>query len=175
MLDSLPNLSMLHDRNLPRTRANIDHLVVAPLGVWVIDAKRYKGRIERRQTGFMGTGPSQLFVGRRNQSKLIDGMHRQVDAVRHVLKKHDVRVSGALCFIDGDWPLLAQPFTVDGVAVHYPTSLRRALGGDGPLSSPARADLAGLLDEHFRPSVREAPEGASSRWDPGGVAPTCDN
>ncbi len=153
MLDSLSNLSVMHDRTLPRTRANIDHLVVAPSGVWVIDAKRYKGRIERRRTGFMGTGPSQLFVGGRNQSKLIAGMQRQLDAVRHLLEERDVRVSGALCFVDGDWPLLAQSFTVDGVAVHYPRSLRRVLSGDGPLSGPVRADLAGVLDRHFRPSA----------------------
>jgi len=161
MLDSLPNLSVLHDRKLPQTRANIDHLVVAPSGVWVVDAKRYRGRIERRSTGFMGTGPSQLFVGGRNRSKLIDGMQSQITAVRHVLEKHDVRVSGALCFIDGEWPLLAQSFTVDGVAVHYPKSLRRALGGEGPLGSSARANLAGLLDAKFGPAVRDVPEGAS--------------
>jgi hypothetical protein len=64
-----------------------------------------------------------------------------------------VRVSGALCFIDGDWPLLAQSFTVDGVAVHYRKSLRRVLSGDGPLNGSVRADLAGVLDRHFRPSV----------------------
>jgi hypothetical protein len=32
----------LHDRQVPRSRANIDHLVVGPAGVYVIDAKRYK-------------------------------------------------------------------------------------------------------------------------------------
>lgn len=153
MLEGLPNVSVLHDRSLPRSRANVDHLVVASSGVWVIDAKQYKGRIERRPTGFMGTGPSRLFVGGRDRSKLIDGVRRQVDAVRQVLGDSEVRMSGALCFIDGEWPLLAQSFTVDGVAVHYPKSLRRALGGDGPLGSPARADLAGLLDGHFRPFV----------------------
>ena len=38
----------LHDRRVPGTRANIDHVVVSPGGVWVIDAKRYKGRPELR-------------------------------------------------------------------------------------------------------------------------------
>lgn len=36
---------VLHDRRLPRSRANIDHIAVAPSGVWVIDAKRYKGKV----------------------------------------------------------------------------------------------------------------------------------
>jgi hypothetical protein len=35
----------LHDRRIPRSRANIDHIAVAPSGVWVIDAKRYKGKV----------------------------------------------------------------------------------------------------------------------------------
>lgn len=35
---------VLHDRRVPGSRANIDHIAVAPLGIYVIDAKRYKGR-----------------------------------------------------------------------------------------------------------------------------------
>ena len=153
MLEDLPNVLVLHDRSLPRSRANVDHLVVAASGVWVIDAKRYKGRIERRQSGFMGSGASQLFVGGRNRSKLIDGVRGQVDAVRQVLRDSEATVRGALCFIDGEWALLAQAFTVDGVAVHYPKSLRRELEGVGPVGSSARADLAGLLKAEFRPAV----------------------
>src|SRR4051794_15509835 len=33
---------VLHDRRVPRSRANIDHLVVARSGVWVVDSKRYQ-------------------------------------------------------------------------------------------------------------------------------------
>jgi len=36
---------VLHDRRIPGTRANIDHIAVAPSGVWVIDAERYKGKL----------------------------------------------------------------------------------------------------------------------------------
>ena len=153
MLDSLPNMLVMHDRRIPRSRANVDHLVVAASGVWVIDAKQYKGRIERRQTGFMGTGASQLFVGGRNRSELIDGVRRQVGAVRQVLGDSEVRISGVLCFIEGEWSLLAQAFAVEGVAVHYPKSLRRALASDGPLGRSARGDLAGLLNAKFQPAV----------------------
>ena len=34
-------IEVLHDRLIPGTRANIDHIVVAPGGVWVVDSKRY--------------------------------------------------------------------------------------------------------------------------------------
>ena len=39
-------LFVLHDRRRPRTAANIDHLVVSPGGVWVVDAKRYAGIVK---------------------------------------------------------------------------------------------------------------------------------
>lgn len=35
-----------HDRRIPPTRANIDHIVIAPTGVYVIDAKNYTGRAQ---------------------------------------------------------------------------------------------------------------------------------
>jgi hypothetical protein len=38
---------VLHDRAVPRGRANIDHIAVVPSGVWVIDTKRYRGRVRR--------------------------------------------------------------------------------------------------------------------------------
>jgi hypothetical protein len=171
MLDDLSCVVALHDRRIPRSRANLDHLVVAPSGVWVIDAKHYKGLIERRQTGFLGTDASQLFVGGRNRSNLIEGVRRQIDAVRQVLEDSAVQVTGAVCFIDGDWSLLAHAFTVDGVCVHHRKSLRRALGRDGTLKSSTRLDLAGLLNSKFLPAVREVRglDHGDHRW-PGWLA-----
>lgn len=45
-LDALASeaIAVLHDRRIPGTRANIDHIAVTAAGIWVIDAKRYKGR-----------------------------------------------------------------------------------------------------------------------------------
>ncbi len=37
---------VLNDRRVPRTRGNIDHLVIASSGVWVIDAKNYSGLVQ---------------------------------------------------------------------------------------------------------------------------------
>jgi hypothetical protein len=39
-------LAVLHDRRIPGSKANIDHIAITPGGIWVIDAKRYKGRPE---------------------------------------------------------------------------------------------------------------------------------
>lgn len=41
-----PHVAVLHDRRIPGSKANIDHIAIAPTGVWVIDTKRYKGKIE---------------------------------------------------------------------------------------------------------------------------------
>jgi len=35
---------LLHDRRIPRSKANIDHLAVTGSGIYVIDAKKYRGR-----------------------------------------------------------------------------------------------------------------------------------
>src|SRR5882672_2434517 len=53
LLDPLRDegMAVLHDRRIPCSRANIDHLVVAPWGVFVVDAKNYKGRVETRDKG----------------------------------------------------------------------------------------------------------------------------
>jgi hypothetical protein len=53
-------LGVIHDRRIPGSRANIDHVVVAPSGVFVVDAKNYRGRVRcvdrgassRATTGF---------------------------------------------------------------------------------------------------------------------------
>jgi len=36
-----PEVVVLHDRAIPGSRANIDHIGIGPTGVWVIDTKRY--------------------------------------------------------------------------------------------------------------------------------------
>ena len=36
--------AVLHDLAVPGSRANIDHLVIGPGGVFVIDSKQYRGR-----------------------------------------------------------------------------------------------------------------------------------
>ena len=37
-------LRLVHDRRIPRSRANHDHIAVTANGAHVIDAKRYRGR-----------------------------------------------------------------------------------------------------------------------------------
>ena len=40
---------ILHDRAIPRSRANIDHIVVGPPGVFIVETKNYERKLSRRR------------------------------------------------------------------------------------------------------------------------------
>ncbi len=151
-LDRLGNIWVLHDRRIPGSRANIDHLVVAASGVWVVDAKRYTGRIERKTSGPLGLGSTRLIVGGRDRSNLVEGVNRQLEAVRTSLPV-DVPVHGCICFVQGDWTLLSTPFKINGVFVHWPKSLAKALQTHGPIDRTRRGRIAEQLDAVFLPAA----------------------
>jgi len=131
---------VLHDRRIPRTKANIDHIAVAASGVFVIDAKRYRNKrpILRVEGGLFRPRTERLLIGGRDGSKLVAGVHKQVNLVRGALgptfEGHDVAVHGMLCFIDADWPLIGGSFSVDGVDVVWPRQAAKLLTQTGPLS-----------------------------------------
>lgn len=125
---------LLHDRRIPRSRANIDHLAVTATGVHVIDAKKYAGRPHLEiEGGLFRPRVEKLLVGRRDCTKLVDGMLKQIEVVRGVLDDEEIPVHGALCFVEADWPLLGGSFTTRGVAVLWPRKLYPRLAAEGPL------------------------------------------
>ena len=71
-LDRVAGLRMLHDRRVPGTRGNIDHIVIAPAGVFVIDAKNNQGRIEIRDYGSFFRTDHRLTIGGRDCSAMAD-------------------------------------------------------------------------------------------------------
>ncbi|WP_240987096.1 nuclease-related domain-containing protein [Arthrobacter sp. Soil736] len=118
--------AVLHDRRIPGSKANIDHIAITPGGIWVIDAKRYKGRPELKiEGGILRPRVEKLLVGRRDCTKLVDGVLKQVDVVRDLVG--DVPVTGALCFIEADWPLIGGAFSTHGVHVLWPKRLAKVL------------------------------------------------
>lgn len=130
-------LRVLHDRRIPGSRANIDHLAVTPSGVYVIDAKKYAGRPSLRiEGGLVRARTEKLMVGSRDCTKLVDGVLKQVGVVRDALAA-DVPVVGVLCFIQADWPLIGGAFTTRGVQALWPKKLYPRLAADGPLDAAA--------------------------------------
>ena len=74
-LDSLASdsIAVLHDRRIPGTRANIDHIAITRAGIWVIDAKRYEGRPELKIEGsLLRPRIERVLVGGRDCTKLVD-------------------------------------------------------------------------------------------------------
>jgi hypothetical protein len=64
----------LHDRLIPGTRCNIDHLFIAQTGVWIVDAKAgYNGKVLQREIGPIWRREYQLFIGGRNRTSLAKG------------------------------------------------------------------------------------------------------
>jgi hypothetical protein len=154
MLESMAgeSLRVLNDRRIPRTKANIDHLVVCPTGVFVVDAKRYRNsRPELRvEGGLIRPRVELLYVGGRDRTTLVAGMYKQVDLVRVALADQPgVPVRGVLCFIDADWPVIGGSFTVSDVAVVWPKKLKALLTEPGPLDQDQIADLQWRLHETF--------------------------
>lgn len=134
-------LRVLHDRRIPGSRANIDHMAVTPTGVWVIDAKKYADRPHLRvEGGVLRPRVEKLMVGTRDRTKLVDGVLKQVEVVTAVVGP-DVPVRGVLCFIEADWPLIGGAFSTRDVSVLWPKKLYARLGAPGPLdpSGVARA------------------------------------
>jgi len=143
----------LHDRRIPGTRANIDHIVVCPAGVWVIDAKRYKGRPQLRiEGGILRPRVEKLFVGGRDQSRLVDGVIKQIDVVKASVGAAPVQ--GALCFVDADWPLIGGSFQIRGVDVLWPNRLLKLIeaAADSAVDFVDVHAVTVALAEMFRPA-----------------------
>ncbi|MDO8381833.1 MAG: nuclease-related domain-containing protein, partial [Microbacterium sp.] len=129
-LKDLPaGMRVLHDRRVPGSRANIDHIVVSSAGVWVIDAKRYKGKRPELHVegGILRPRVESLRVGGRDQTKLVDGVASQVERVAGAVADPDVVVRGVLCFLEADWPLFGGDFTVRDIAVVWPRLLTKRI------------------------------------------------
>ena len=127
-------MRVLHDRRIPGTRVNIDHIAVTRSGVYVIDAKRYKGRPSLEvEGGILRPRVEKLLVGTRDQTKLVDGVLKQVEVVRGIVGDA-IPVTGVLCFVEADWPLIGGAFTTRGVEVLWPRKLYPRPTAEGPAS-----------------------------------------
>jgi hypothetical protein len=157
-LDRLPDAIVLHDRKMRRpdgrlTQANIDHIAVTPAGVWVIDAKTHKGRLEVRRTGGLFTPRvEQLRINGRDQTSLVDGITRQVEAVTAALANPQpaVAVRGALCFVGTELPWIDE--NIAGIPLRGRRGLLKLLRRPGQVDDVSRQSIADRLQSYF-PSV----------------------
>ena len=154
-LDALvsPTVQLLHDRRIPGTRANLDHLVVTSLGVTIIDAKRYRGR-PHLKVRHDPRGPTieELYVDHRNCTKLVDGVLWQADRIRAALREPGLTVRAMLCVVDADWPLIGGAFSTRGVDIVWPRRAERLLSANGPHDQATVETLRHRLADAFPPA-----------------------
>lgn len=116
--------AVLHDRRLPGG-ANLDHLVIGPGGVWVVDSKAYL----RNRIKVLGDG--RLWYGRWCLDDVLDVVRWAAERVSDVLA---VAASPVLCVHGARLP--RDPLGWDGVVLASPAALLPALirppaGGGG--------------------------------------------
>lgn len=143
---------VLHSR---RTRSgDIDHLAIAPSGIYVIDAKRYEGRVQVRDVGGWFRTDRRLYVRGRDKSALVAGSKKQAELVRRAIEptEHaDTQVHAVLCFIEAEWDLFAKPIELDGVVALWPKRLVELLARPGDLQRAQQERLAAVLSAAFPP------------------------
>lgn len=148
-LEGIDGLRLLHDRRVPKSKANIDHIVVSPAGVFVVDAKNYRGTIAIHNRGWFFRPDERLYVGRRDCSALATGLGWQVEAVVAALSAAGVDplppVTPVLCFIDGEWPIFSAPDEYAGVRLEGTRSIRKLVSAPAVLDPPAIDRLTRLL------------------------------
>lgn len=142
---------VLHDRRMPRGRGNIDHIAVGASGVFVIDSKNYNcGRVSVTAPLF---AKPKLLIGGRDRTNLIDGLDRQVDAVRAALAAAgvDAPVAGVLCFTNGVLPTFGTP-RIRGHLLLYRKALTKRVNAHGPSSATQLGATARALASALPPA-----------------------
>jgi len=143
LLDSLAvkyGFRVLHDRLIPKTRANIDHLAITKFGVFVIDAKNYQGVVRiKDNSGFFEKSAPELWVGKRNCMKIVAGVKKQTSIVKRILEDDSIEcpVVGVLAFYAADWEtfrFLRAQLEVDGVLINS-KGIEAILSREGMLST----------------------------------------
>lgn len=145
-LGACAGVRSLHDRRVPGTKGNVDHLAIGPAGVYIVDAKRYEGKVERRDVGSFFRPDERLYVGGRDRTKLLRQMAWQVETVRTALDAcghTDVALRPVLCFVDSEWPLLfARPLHLQGVTVLWPKALQELVSSGELFDDASRDQIA---------------------------------
>ena len=157
-LDDDASVIVLHDRRVPGTKTNIDHIAITCSGVYAVDAKNYKGKVRRVDRGGWLSTDRRLYVAGRDRTKLVDGMSGQLKAIRTaigqpLIEELGLSVTGVICFVEAEWPLLfAKPLRLGSIWIEWSKSLAKRLRGAGALSPEDVRRLAAHIG-HALPSA----------------------
>ena len=113
----------IHDRQIPGSVANIDHIVVTRVKVFVVDAKNYADKIDfGKLLALYFGGKAILKINGRNRNDLREGIEKQVQIVEQLLAKAgiDIPVQGVLAFVRAKWDMafFLRPKSINGVLLN---------------------------------------------------------
>jgi Nuclease-related domain len=128
--------AVLHDLAVPGSRANIDHLVIGPGGVFVIDSKQYRGRLQLDRFG-------RLWHGRYPLAPALGAVSFEADRAAQVLPDPDVVVVPIVAVHGAQVPW--GKVVTDGVPVLPAQRLPSMLSELPAIVGPER--VAGLADQ----------------------------
>jgi hypothetical protein len=127
---------ILHDLAIPGSRANLDHLVIGPGGVFVIDSKQYRGRLRLDPT-------ERLWHGRSPLAPALRAVSWEADQAAQVLPDPGVAVVPIVAVHGAQVPW--GKVVVEGVPVVAARRLPRLLRQLPAVLGPER--VAGLADQ----------------------------
>jgi hypothetical protein len=147
---------ILNDRQVPGGSGNIDHVVVAPSGVWVIDTKHWKGRVEYKGASGFFDPNERLFFNGEDCTHLADDIYAQVIPIAELLNDRSIPIRPALVFIDAGWKSTLRlatnkPYRHNHVLIAWPKALTSEIQRSGPLDLTQVSSIGGYLDELLRP------------------------
>lgn len=155
-LDATGGVRVLHDRRIPGSKANIDHIAIGPRGVFVIDAKHYKGGPTLRTSGgLFSPRVEKLMIGSRDHTSLVAKVHGQVRHVDDALERAGlahIPTFGMLSFVEAQWPILGGDFTIDNVEVLWPAKAVKRVTSPGSLGGDEIETVFRSLAVQFPPA-----------------------
>ena len=122
---------VLHGRRIPNLRATIDHIAVAPTGVYVIATRSAEGSIAVLRRSF--SRKQDLYVGKKRCTAWVSALATPFDAVHRALAGEPIPVRPTVATVRVEWPSVPWSFTIEGVTVVSWPTLRKQLGKPGRL------------------------------------------
>jgi hypothetical protein len=137
--------TVLHDLRVPGSAANIDHVVIGLPGVFVVDAKRYRGPLWLSHDGG-------LWHGRYPLAAALSATRWEADKVHATLGAPDVDVVPIVAVVGAPVPF--GQVSIHGIPVVAAHSLPGMLRALPPVLAPQRAAwAAGQLRARLRPAA----------------------
>ncbi len=136
---------ILHDRRLPGSRrANIDHVVIGPPGVYAVETKSLSGKVEIRG--------GEVYVAGRRRTRMLDEARREAMgvgvALTAELEELELGVTPVIVVHRARLPFFRS--TAGGIRIVSGSDLVGALRGAEPVLSPDEVEwLAAIADSRL--------------------------